>query len=109
MKKVIKVFALLLLVTLVFTIIGCDNNSVRGKYYREFNDYISTTMYIELKSNMSFETDGTVPGIPSKGTYKIDGSVITFTFNNVFSGAEETATATISNNKITIEGVVYVK
>jgi hypothetical protein len=116
MKKLYKVLVLLIVVTQVLVYSsGCTNNSSTGKYSRDFGNYISTTMYIDLKNDNTYETDGTAPGLFSKGTYEINGSEITFTYeldsalSLLLGYSEKTVIGTISDRRLTVEGATYVK
>ena len=116
MKKSLRMLISIVVITQVLLLLtGCGNNSLTGKYCRDFGNYTSSTMYIELKNNKTFETDGTAPGLFLKGTYEISGSNITFTsqIDSVLATALGTSeiivTGTISGGKIKIEGVTYVK
>ena len=115
MNRLIKALALIVLITQVLLLAtGCGGSSVSGKYYRDFGNYTSTTMYIELKRDMTYQTDGTAPGIISEGTYEVNGSIIAFYFINplpdIFGGGgEEKVSGTITGNTITIEGATYKK
>lgn len=80
-----------------------------GKYYRDFGNYTSTTMYIELKRDKTFETDGTAPGLRREGTFEISDSTITFTQDLFFSDGVETSSGTINGKTLTIDGVTYTK
>ena len=114
MNKFIKVLTLIAIVLpiLLFTT-GCGSGSVTGKYYRDFGDYTSSTMYIDLKRDMTYESDGTAPGVWSQGTYEIDGSIITFigesAWLDVLENADGIATGSIGNRTITIDGAIYRK
>ena len=110
MNRFTKVLILIALIAQVLLLsIGCSNNSVTGKYYRDFGNYTSTSMYIELKKDQTFETDGTAPGLRMEGTYKISGSAISFTQDLFFSDGVETSSGTINGKTITIDGAAYIK
>ena len=115
MIKSIKTLAMVVVVTqIVLFLSGCSNNSVTGTYYRDFGSYTSSTMYIDLKKDKTYQTDGTAPGLASKGTYETSGTNITFTFENPFnllsqSDTEDTLTGTITGGTLTIEGATYKK
>jgi len=106
----------MLILIVVITLIsllsaGCRSNSVVGRYYRDFGNYTSTTIYIELKSDRTFLTDGSNPNLLREGTYEINGSVITFTFTNTMLlemfDLDDTFVGTISDGAITIGRAIY--
>jgi len=111
-----KSFKALILITVISSILllsaGCGS-SVNGKYYREFGNYTSTTMYIELKNDRTFQTDGSDPNLSMEGTYEINGSDITFTFMRISSqdpfGAEDTYAGTISGRTLKVGDITYIK
>ena len=118
MKKSTKILVLIAVIIQILLLqAGCAKNSSTGKYYRDFGGYISTTMYIELKKDKTYETDGTDPNLFTQGTYEISGSDITFAYelDSVladfmgYSDPTLTTTGTISGDAITVEGITYRK
>ena len=114
MKKSLKILAMFAMITqIILFSTGCSNSSVVGKYYREFGSYTSSTMYIELKSDKTYQTDGLGNSLVSKGTYEVSDSIITFTYifdvDHIFGGGERTLTGEITEGTITIEDAVYKK
>ena len=115
MKGLLKALLVVALIAnVLFISVGCSNGSTKGTYYREFGDYTSTTMYNELKRDMTLHTDGTAPGIISEGMYEINDSVITFVYINplpdTFGGeGEERVSGTINGKTLTLNGVTYKK
>ena len=110
MSKSTRALVLVASITLVLLLsTGCGGNSATGKYYRDFGNYTSTTMYIELKNDKTYATDGTSSVLRMEGTYEINSSDIAFTHDLFFSDDKETVSGTINGKTLTIDGVKYVK
>ncbi|MCL2367045.1 MAG: hypothetical protein FWC75_08415 [Oscillospiraceae bacterium] len=109
LRKILVSVVLVTLIALLFT--GCGGRSVVGRYYRDFGGHTSTTMFIELKRDNTFITDGSDPNLLTEGTYEIDGSVITFTFTNTvileMFNLDDTVVGTIADGAITVGRVTY--
>ena len=110
MKRNTRALVLVASITLALLLsAGCGSNSANGTYYRDFGNYISTTMYIELKKDKTYETDGSSSILRMEGTYEINGDVITFTQDLHFSDGKQTLSGTINGKTLTIDGVKYIK
>jgi len=113
MHKLKKTLVLtVVIIQILLLLAGCGKNSVIGIYSRDFGRNVSAT--IELKKDNTYQADMLVLNLPSKGTYEINGDVITFTFENPFklfssSDTADTRTGTISGGTLTFEGVEYIK
>ena len=110
MKKTLKTLVLIAVLTQILLLsIACSKNSVAGKYSRDFGSYAAPDWYIELKKDNTYQTDGIVPEIRSKGTYEVSESVITFKYKNMWDDSDVTVTGTISGGTLTIKGATYKK
>jgi len=112
MNKLLKMLVLITVITLFLLLSsGCGKNSVTGIYNREFGDYSSSTMYVELKNDMTYKSGE--PKLGSEGTYEINGSVITFTLTTrylLFPGEPgDMITGTIANGVIKVGDTTYKK
>ena len=102
MKKLQRAGAVLILLTMSFSLLSCSKG-VAGTYVNSKE----SKQTIQLKSDGSFalyETGNTTAA--ATGTYKVEGTVITFTIN----GMSKTGTGKIENGVLTDpDGVTWNK